>query len=95
MTAPSGTVQEQLLAEVRATRAWDCIRRQLDNEGMPAALFTGTHRLKETSDHRGAHDCPRTPSAAAKLAQTKLRYKYGFKGRRASLVRRDIRAFIG
>lgn len=48
-TPEAGTATEQLLAETRAVRAWDRLRRTLDASDEPTAFFNGIAALKAAS----------------------------------------------
>lgn len=49
MTPQPGTATDQLLAETRAVRAWDRLRRTLDAADEPTALFKGLAAVKSAS----------------------------------------------
>ncbi|GAA1768371.1 hypothetical protein [Agromyces humatus] len=62
--------------------AWETEMRELLRRDLPYAEFV-EQRMAALSRRLQAR----------KLAQTNLRYKYGFKPRSGSLVRRDVRRF--
>lgn len=50
ITAPSGTVNEQLLFETRASRAWERVRRILDTYGDLGVINEACKRLSDSDD---------------------------------------------
>jgi hypothetical protein len=75
---------ESLQVDVEESRQWALTMKALVSRRLPYPEYTEQRMAALERRLR-----------QRKLDQTNLRYKYGFKGRRASLVRRDIRAFVG
>jgi hypothetical protein len=74
---------ETLATDLAENAAWDATMRSLVAEGLDYDTFTA-RRLELLSERLRAR----------KLAQTNLRYRWGFKDRRQPLVQRDIRRYL-
>ncbi len=73
---------ECLIADEAENVAWEAQMKDLVKQGLPYAEF-----VEKRMEALGGR------LKARKLAQTNLRYKYGFKPRREALVRRDVSKF--
>jgi hypothetical protein len=74
---------ESMQVDLKENREWAATIKALVLRGLPYPEYT-TERMAALERRLRQR----------KLAQTNLRYKYGFKGRRASLVRRDVREYL-
>lgn len=74
---------ETLAADLAENAAWDAAMRALVAEGFDYDTFTA-RRLEWLSERLRAR----------KLAQSNLRYRWGFRARRQPLVQRDIRRYL-
>ena len=74
---------ETLAADIAENEAWDATMRALVAENLDYDAFTA-RRLELLSDRLRVR----------KLAQSNLRYRWGFRARREPIVQRDIRRYL-
>jgi hypothetical protein len=74
---------ETLQADLAESAAWEETMQELVTRRLPYLAFVAARQEALSARLR-----------RRKLAQTNLRYKYGFKPRSARLVRRDVRRFL-